>query len=49
MHDIPVAKPPPTPIANASCNAMAFEADAWSVEAWDDVAHLPAVVPFVES
>ena len=49
IHDIPVAKPHAIPIANASYNALAFEADAWSVEAWGDVAHLPAVVPFVES
>jgi 2,3-bisphosphoglycerate-dependent phosphoglycerate mutase len=49
IHGIPVAKPHPIPIANASYNAMAFEAGAWSVEAWGDVAHLPAVVPFVES
>ena len=49
IHDIPVAKPHAIPIANASYNALAFEADAWAVEAWGDVAHLPAVVPFVES
>jgi probable phosphoglycerate mutase len=49
IHDIPVAKPHPIPIANASYNAVAFEAGAWSVEAWDDVSHLAAVVPFVES
>ena len=49
IHDIPVAKPHRIPIANASYNAIAFEADAWSVQAWDDVSHLPPVVPFVES
>jgi 2,3-bisphosphoglycerate-dependent phosphoglycerate mutase len=49
IHDIPVAKPHAIPIANASYNALAFESDAWAVEAWGDVAHLPAVVPFVES
>lgn len=49
IHDIPVARPHAIPIANASYNAIAFEADAWAVEAWGDVAHLPAVVPFVES
>ena len=49
IHDIPVAKPHAIPIANASYNALTFEADAWAVEAWGDVAHLPAVVPFVES
>jgi 2,3-bisphosphoglycerate-dependent phosphoglycerate mutase len=49
IHDIPVARPHAVPISNASYNAVAFEADAWSLEAWDDVAHLPGVVPFVES
>lgn len=49
IHDIPVAKPHRIPIANASYNAVSFEADAWAIEAWDDVAHLPAAVPFVES
>jgi probable phosphoglycerate mutase len=49
IHDIPVAKPHAIPIANASYNAIAFESDAWAIEAWGDVAHLPAVVPFVES
>lgn len=49
IHDIPVGKPHAVPISNASYNAMAFEADAWALEAWDDVAHLPGAVPFVES
>jgi 2,3-bisphosphoglycerate-dependent phosphoglycerate mutase len=49
IHDIPVAQPHTIPISNASYNAITFEADAWSLEAWDDVAHLPAAVPFVES
>jgi 2,3-bisphosphoglycerate-dependent phosphoglycerate mutase len=49
IHDIPVARPHAVPISNASYNAVAFEADAWSLEAWDDVAHLPGAVPFVES
>jgi probable phosphoglycerate mutase len=49
IHDIPVAQPHTIPIANAAYNAISFEADRWSLEAWDDVAHLPAAVPFVES
>lgn len=49
IHGIPVGKPHPIPIANASYNAVSFAADAWSVEAWDDVSHLPAAVPFVET
>jgi probable phosphoglycerate mutase len=49
IHGIPVGKPHPIPIANASYNAVAFAADAWSVETWDDVAHLPGAEPFVES
>ena len=49
IHDIPVGKPHAVPIANASYNAVAFDADAWAIEAWDDVDHLPGAVPFVES
>jgi probable phosphoglycerate mutase len=49
IHDIPVARPHAIPIANAAYNAVAFTADAWSIEAWGDVDHLPGVVPFVES
>ena len=49
IHDIPVAQPHTIPIANAAYNAITFEADAWSLEAWDDTAHLPASAPFVES
>jgi 2,3-bisphosphoglycerate-dependent phosphoglycerate mutase len=49
IHDIPLGKPHAIPIANAAYNAVAFDADAWAIEAWDDVAHLPGAVPFVES
>jgi len=49
VHDIPVATPHRIAIANASYNAVAFQANAWAIEAWDDTAHLPDVVPFVES
>jgi probable phosphoglycerate mutase len=49
VHSIPVGKPHRIPISNASYNAIAFAADAWSVETWDDVSHLPGAVPFVES
>jgi probable phosphoglycerate mutase len=49
IHGIPVAQPHTIPIANAAYNAITFEADRWSLETWDDVDHLPAAVPFVES
>ena len=49
IHDIPVGKPHSVPISNASYNAVTFDADAWAIEAWDDVDHLPGAVPFVES
>lgn len=49
IHDIPVGRPHAVPISNASYNAAAFEAEAWALEAWDDVAHIPGAVPFVES
>ena len=49
VHSIPVGKPHRIPVSNASYNAIAFSADAWSVETWDDVSHLPGATPFVES
>lgn len=49
IHDIPVARPHRIAISNASYNAVVFDADAWALEAWDDVSHLPDAVPFVES
>lgn len=49
IHDIPVGRPHAVPISNASYNAVALEAEAWALEAWDDVAHMPGAVPFVES
>ncbi len=49
VHGIPVATVHRVPIANASYNAVAFDADAWALEAWDEVDHLDDAVPFVES
>ena len=49
VHDIPVAHAHRVPIANAAYNAVAFDGDAWALEAWDDTDHLPDAVPFVES
>jgi probable phosphoglycerate mutase len=49
VHSIPVGRPHRIAISNASYNAIAFAADAWSVETWDDVSHLGGATPFVES
>ncbi len=49
INGIALVEPHRIPIANASYNAIAFEAPAWAIEAWGDTAHLPDVVPFVES
>jgi len=49
VHDIPVAHAHRITISNASYNAVAFDADAWTLEAWDDTGHLPGAAPFVES
>ena len=49
IHAIPIVKAHEIPISNAAYNAITFEADRWALEAWDDVAHLPAAPPFVES
>lgn len=35
IHDIPVGRPHKIAISNASYNAVAFEAEAWTLEAWD--------------
>lgn len=49
IHDIPIGKPHVVAISNASYNAVSFEGDAWAIEAWDELDHLPDKVPFVES
>jgi probable phosphoglycerate mutase len=49
VHDIPVAHAHRVTISNASYNAVAFDADAWTLEAWDETDHLPGAAPFVES
>jgi probable phosphoglycerate mutase len=49
VHGIPVAHAHRVTITNASYNAVAFDADAWTLEAWDDTDHLPDAAPFVES
>jgi probable phosphoglycerate mutase len=49
VHDIPVAHAHRVTISNASYNALAFDAEAWTLEAWDDTDHLPDAAPFVES
>lgn len=49
VHGIPVAHAHRIAISNASYNAVAFDADAWTLEAWDDTDHLPDAAPFVES
>ena len=49
VHGIPIAHAHKVAISNASYNAVAFEGDAWRLEAWDDTAHLDDATPFVES
>ena len=49
IHGIPVGRPHVVRIANAAYNAVAFEADSWSLETWDETDHLPGPAPFVES
>jgi probable phosphoglycerate mutase len=49
VHGIPIAHARKVAISNASYNAVAFEGDAWRLEAWDDTAHLGEATPFVES
>jgi probable phosphoglycerate mutase len=49
VHGIPVAHAHRVAISNASYNAVAFDGDAWALEAWDDTDHLPDATPFAES
>ena len=49
VHGIPLAHAHKIAISNASYNAVAFDGDAWRLEAWDDTAHLDDATPFVES
>ena len=48
IHAIPLGKPHPIPIRNASYNALAWESGAWRVEAWGDTIHLPEGEDFNE-
>jgi 2,3-bisphosphoglycerate-dependent phosphoglycerate mutase len=48
IHGIAVATPHKVPITNASFNLVACDAGRWSVETWDDSAHLEAADPFEE-
>jgi probable phosphoglycerate mutase len=46
VHGIGLEEPRRIPIANASYNRIAIGPDGWTIEAWDDVAHLPAAAAF---
>ncbi len=46
IHGIAIATPRKVAITNASYNAFAWHAGAWTLEAWDDTAHLPEAKPF---
>jgi probable phosphoglycerate mutase len=46
IHAIPVATPHHIPILNASFNVARYEAPAWTVEAWGDIAHLEVARAF---
>ena len=48
IHGIPIAAPHKVAITNASYNAFASHQGRWTLEAWDDTAHLPAPDPFEE-
>ncbi|MEP7068571.1 MAG: histidine phosphatase family protein [Usitatibacter sp.] len=48
IHAIPIAAAHRIKITNASFNAFASHGGAWTLEAWDDVAHLPGANPLVD-
>jgi probable phosphoglycerate mutase len=46
VHGIGLEQPQRIPISNASYNAVTIGPGGWTMEAWDDVAHLPAAAAF---
>jgi 2,3-bisphosphoglycerate-dependent phosphoglycerate mutase len=48
VNGIPVATPHKVAITNATYNALAVRDGQWTIESWDDTAHLAAVEPFDE-
>ena len=49
VHRIPHGRAHRIAIANASYNAVSFDAGAWTIHAWADVDHLPDSPPFEEA
>jgi probable phosphoglycerate mutase len=49
VHRIPHGTPHRIAIANASYNAVSFDAGAWAIHAWADVDHLPDAPAFEET
>jgi 2,3-bisphosphoglycerate-dependent phosphoglycerate mutase len=49
IHRIPMADAHRVAIANASYNAVSFDAGAWTLHAWADTAHLPEGASFEET
>jgi probable phosphoglycerate mutase len=48
VHGIPIAMPHKVAITNATYNALAVHEGRWTIESWDDAAHLAATEPFDE-
>jgi probable phosphoglycerate mutase len=46
VHGIGLEEPHRIPIANASYNAITIGPGGWTIEAWDDSAHLPVAAAF---
>jgi probable phosphoglycerate mutase len=49
VKGIDLRTPHRIPITNASYNALAFDAERWTIEAWSDAAHLDGAEPFEEA
>jgi probable phosphoglycerate mutase len=49
VHGIALHVPQSIPITNAAYNALAFDGERWSIEAWSDAAHLDGAEPFEEA
>jgi probable phosphoglycerate mutase len=46
VHGIGLEEPHRIPIANASYNAVTIGPGGWTIDAWDDIAHLPVPAAF---
>ncbi|HEX7466253.1 MAG TPA: histidine phosphatase family protein, partial [Usitatibacter sp.] len=49
VNGLELRMPHRIPITNASYNVLAFDGERWSIETWNDTAHLEGAEPFEEA